>query len=257
MQREWQHDCRELLQQEPTAGETVAEERFNLVVPRSRCPHCQHKITAWENIPLVSYALQRGKCRACAGKISWRYPAIEFLSGLLGMIVIWQLGLGAVGISALLLTWALIALSFIDIDHHLLPDSIVLPGLWAGLLLNGFGLGLASLEDAVMGTVAAYLFLWMIYWLFKLLTGKEGMGYGDFKLYALFGAWLGWQQLPMIILLASAVGAVLGISIIIARKQSRQQPLPFGPYLAIAGWIALLWGEALLDSYLRLAHIPH
>ncbi|MGZ8340528.1 MAG: prepilin peptidase, partial [Telluria sp.] len=226
---------------------------FNLIVPRSRCPHCGHQITASENIPVLSWLWLRGRCSACKARISARYPLIEVLSGGLAFACIWYYGLTLVGVAAVALSFALITLAFIDFDTQLLPDDITLPLLWAGLLLNLAG-GFASLQDAVIGAVAGYLLLWSIYWIFRLLTGKEGMGYGDFKLLAALGAWLGWTMLPTIILLSSVVGAVVGISLIVFTKHGREKPIPFGPYLAAAGLIALLFGNqvsAFTQSFLN------
>jgi leader peptidase (prepilin peptidase)/N-methyltransferase len=245
----WKQDCTELVGNPPT--EVQPPEKFNLLYPASRCPHCNHKITALENIPVLSYLWLRGKCSSCRRPISPRYPLIELLTALLTGVVAWRLGFGTAGVAAIVLTWVLIALSFIDIDHHLLPDVMVLPFLWAGLLLNLTGT-FTPLPDAVIGAVAGYLSLWCVYHLFKLVTGKEGMGYGDFKLYALFGAWLGWKSLPLVILLSSFVGALIGIALIVLRGRDRAQPLPFGPYLATAGWVAMLWGEQIMTRYLQL-----
>lgn len=249
MQR-WRQDCLELVG-DPASG-TPPPERFNLVVPRSRCPHCQHPITALENIPVLSYLWLRGKCSSCGKAISPRYPLIELLTAALTGVVAWHFGFGLAGLAAIALTWTLIALAFIDIDHQLLPDVMVLPLLWLGLLLNLSGT-FTSLSSAVIGAVAGYLSLWIVYHVFRLITGKEGMGYGDFKLYALFGAWLGWQSLPLIILLSSFIGALIGIALIVLRGRDRAQPLPFGPYLAAAGWVAMLWGEPIMARYLQLA----
>lgn len=247
MERSWRRDCDEL-----AGKEAVPEERFDLVMPRSRCPHCGHMVAARDNIPVLSYLLLRGRCRACGAPISPRYPLVELLTATLTVVTALHFGLTWQGLFAVLLTWALIALSFIDFDKHLLPDSITLPMLWLGLLLSLFGIYTDS-YTSIIGAAAGYLSLWSIYHLFRLLTGKEGMGYGDFKLFALFGAWLGWQSLPLIILLSSAVGAVIGLSLILFRGRDRNIPIPFGPYLAIAGWIALLWGEQLTAWYLRSA----
>jgi leader peptidase (prepilin peptidase)/N-methyltransferase len=247
LERAWRRDCAAL-----DGRDTAPEERFDLVLPRSRCPHCGHQVTARDNIPVLSYLLLRGRCRACGAPISLRYPAVELLTAALTVITALHFGAGWQGTFAVLLTWTLIALSFIDFDTQLLPDSITLPVLWLGLLLSLFGV-YADTHASIIGAAAGYLSLWSIYHLFRLLTGKEGMGYGDFKLFALFGAWLGWQSLPLIILLSSAVGAVIGLSLILFRGRDRSIPIPFGPYLAIAGWIALLWGEQLTAWYLRTA----
>ncbi|WP_111643187.1 prepilin peptidase [Marinimicrobium alkaliphilum] len=248
MQREWKRDCCDLLDQAPPPE---TGERFNLVVPNSRCPQCGHKIKPWENIPVVSYLFLRGKCSQCGTRISPRYPIIEAVTGLLSVVVIAYFGATLAGLLALVLTWSLIALTMIDADTQFLPDSITLPLLWLGLIANAFGV-FTTLESALWGAVAGYLTLWSIYWLFKLLTGKEGMGYGDFKLLAALGAWMGWQLLPVIILLSSLVGAVIGIGMILALGRDRNIPIPFGPYLAIAGWIALLWGDTLMAQYLQI-----
>jgi len=219
-------------------------DRYNLMLPRSACPQCGHQITALENIPVLSYLWLRGRCSQCKTPISARYPIIELVTGLLSAGVIWRFGSGWMGLSSLLFLYALIALTFIDLDTQLLPDDITLPLLWAGLLLN-VNHTFVPLHEAVLGAAAGYLALWSIYWLFKLVTGKEGMGYGDFKLLAALGAWMGWTMLPIIILLSSLVGAVVGICLIVLRRHGRNQPIPFGPYLAGAGLIALMHGEQL------------
>ena len=219
-------------------------ERFNLALPRSCCPHCGHQITALENIPLLSYVALRAKCSACKAPIAARYPAIELLTGLLSALLVWHFGSGWTGLATLFFTYCLIAMTFIDIDTQLLPDDLTLPLLWAGLLVNLNGT-FVPLQQAVIGAAAGYLVLWVIYWVFKLVTGKEGMGYGDFKLLAALGAWLGWMMLPTIVLLSSLVGAIVGISLIVFTKHGRDQPIPFGPYLAAAGMIALLYGTPI------------
>ncbi|MCR4332239.1 MAG: A24 family peptidase [Sulfuricaulis sp.] len=252
LERNWQNQCRELLN--PNQLPTDASERFDLIVPRSRCPHCGHAITALENIPVLSFLWLRGKCSACHKPISWRYPLVEFLTGSLSVLVAWQFGFSLTALAGLALTWSLIALSFIDVDRQLLPDNLTLPLLWAGLLFNIFAV-FVPLSSAVIGAAAGYISLWLVYQLFKLTTGKEGMGYGDFKLFAVLGAWLGWQSLPLIILLASLVGAVVGISFIVFFGHDRRMPIPFGPFLCAAGWIALLWGEPLTRLYLQFARI--
>lgn len=239
MEREWRKQCAELLQ--VTTHETP---EINLIGPRSHCPKCGHSITAWENIPLISYLWQAGKCRGCQQPIAKRYPIVEALSALLAIIVAWQLGIGwALGLG-LIFTWALLVISVIDLEHQLIPDSIVLPLLWLGLLCNYFGL-FTAIHASVLGAMAGYLSLWSVYWLFKGMTGKEGMGYGDFKLLAMLGAWLGWQALVGIILMASLAGALIGIILIVKKQQDKNTPYPFGPYLAIAGWLNLLWGKEL------------
>ena len=244
MQREWDA----MLKTE--AGEAVEPQpRFNLMTPGSRCGHCGHQIRWYENIPVISWLLLRGRCSDCGTGISFRYPFVELLTGLSSAWIIWQFGLTVEGVALVLLTWALITLTFIDLDHHLLPDSITLPLLWLGLLINTQGV-FTSLESAVYGAAAGYLILWSVYWLFKLLTGKEGMGYGDFKLLAAIGAWGGIKILPLVVLLSSVVGVILALLLIAFRRHQAQNPLPFGPYLAIAGWIALLWGEPIISAYL-------
>jgi leader peptidase (prepilin peptidase)/N-methyltransferase len=244
MQRGWEEQCRELLELDEVPSET-----FNIVTPRSRCPHCKHLIGAIENIPVLSYLIQRGRCKHCSAPISIRYPLIEVFSALLTGLVAWKLGVSWPALFAILLTWSLIALTFIDIDHQLLPDDITLPLLWLGLGLSLFSI-FTDMSSAIIGAISGYLSLWLLYHIFKLLTGKEGMGYGDFKLFALFGAWFGWQQLPMIILLSSLVGAVIGLAMILIMGRDRQLPIPFGPYLAGAGWIAMLWGGDITHVYL-------
>ncbi|TCD23042.1 prepilin peptidase [Pseudomonas sp. IC_126] len=247
MQRDWRAQAREFLE---LPGEPATT--FNLILPHSHCPHCNHEIRPWENIPLVSWLALRGKCSSCKAPISKRYPLVELACGLLSGYVAWHFGFTWQVGAMLLLTWGLLAMSMIDVDHKLLPDSLVLPLLWLGLLVNLFGL-FATLPDAVWGAVAGYLSLWSVYWLFKLVTGKEGMGYGDFKLLAMLGAWGGWQVLPLTILLSSVVGAVLGTIMLRVQKADSGTAIPFGPYLAIAGWVALLWGDQITSSYLQFA----
>ncbi|KJH80198.1 methyltransferase [Stutzerimonas stutzeri] len=249
MQRDWRAQAREFLDL-PAESSTT----FNLILPNSHCPHCDHEIRPWENIPLVSWLALRGKCSSCRAPISRRYPLIELLCGLLSAYVAWHFGFSWQAGAMLLLTWGLLAMSMIDVDHQLLPDSIVLPLLWMGLIVNQFGL-FATLPDALWGAIAGYLSLWSVYWLFKLVTGKEGMGYGDFKLLAMLGAWGGWQVLPLTILLSSVVGAVLGTIMLRMQKADIGTAIPFGPYLAIAGWIALLWGDQITSSYLQFARL--
>lgn len=224
-------------------------DRYNLMVPRSCCPHCGHQISALENIPVVSWLVLRGKCRNCKAPISPRYPIVELVTGLLSALLVWTFGSGLAGMGALLFVYLLIAMTWIDYDTKLLPDDLTLPLLWAGLLINVNGT-FVPLQDAVIGAAAGYLVLWSVYWLFKLATGKEGMGYGDFKLLAALGAWMGWAMLPTIVLLSSVVGAIVGISLIVFAKRGRDNPIPFGPYLAAAGLIALLWGKDLSAGFL-------
>lgn len=246
MERDWKNQCQEYM------GTSTGEDQpaFNLSKPRSRCPHCGHQIKAWQNIPLISYLLLRGKCASCGAGISIRYPAIELLTAVLSAVVAWHFGYGWQTAAALLLTWALISLSMIDVDHQLLPDAITLPFLWLGLVLSLFPV-FADIRESLIGAVAGYMSLWTVYQLFKLVTGKEGMGFGDFKLLALLGAWMGWQALPMIVILSSAVGAILGGLMLAIQGRDRSQPIPFGPYLAVAGWIALIWGEQLSSAYMH------
>lgn len=248
MVRDWKIQAREVLELPPEPQ----PERFNLILPHSRCPHCSHKIRAWENVPVVSYLVLGGKCSSCKAPISKRYPLVELACGLMSAFVAWHFGFGWQAGAVLVLSWGLLSMSLIDADHQLLPDAIVLPLLWLGLIVNSFGL-FASLDDALWGAVAGYLVLWCVFWLFKLITGKEGMGYGDFKLLAMLGAWGGWQILPLTILLSSIVGAVLGLILLRLRNVQTSTPIPFGPYLAIAGWIALLWGDQITSSYLQIA----
>lgn len=241
----WRNEANLILE-----NETEEIPRFNLFTPGSTCPSCGHKIRAWENIPLVSWLLLKGKCSHCKASISPRYPLIELATAILTCTVIAHFGISAVGFAACLLTWVLLVLSMIDFDHQLLPDNITLPFLWLGLILNADDL-FVPLESALWGAVAGYLVLWIIFWVFKLTTGKEGMGYGDFKLLALLGAWLGWQHLPMIIVLSSFSGALLG-GLLILLGRDKSHPIPFGPYLAIAGWLTLLWGDQLFRFYWNL-----
>jgi len=247
MQREWRHDCLEFLDQ---ANETELE-KFNLSVPRSRCGSCGHKITFLENIPIISYLVLGGKCSSCGESISAQYPLVEAFTGIVSVIIGWHFGVSLETLAALFLTWCLIAASGIDIGHKLLPDSITLPLLWLGILLSLFDV-FVSLEDSVIGAMAGYLSLWTVFILFKLVTGKEGMGHGDFKLLAMLGAWLGWKPLFVVILTSSVVGATIGISMILLNKTERGTQIPFGPYLAAAGWITLLWGNELMHFYTSL-----
>jgi leader peptidase (prepilin peptidase)/N-methyltransferase len=246
MDNDWRCQCAELRGEEAPASEPLS-----LATPRSRCPSCGHLISALENIPLISWFALRGRCAACRAPISPRYPIVEAVSGLLSAFAAAHFGLGWATAGALLLIWSLMALTFIDFDTQFLPDSITLPLLWIGLLANLFGT-FTDIRSAVIGAMAGYLSLWLVYWGFKLATGKEGMGYGDFKLLAALGAWLGWQILPLTILLSSLVGALVGIALIVLAKRGRNVPIPFGPYLAAAGLIALFWGKDLTQSYLRL-----
>ena len=244
MQREWRNDCLEFLEQPSVAY----KDRFNLAVPRSRCGHCGHQISALENIPIVSYLVLRGKCASCKTAISPQYPLVELFTAIVSVTVGWHFGVGLQAMAALLLSWCLIAASGIDIGHKLLPDNITLPLLWFGILLSLFDV-FVSLQDSVLGVMLGYMSLWTVFILFKLFTGKEGMGYGDFKLLAMLGAWLGWKPLFVVILTSSLVGAIVGISMILLKKTDRDTQIPFGPYLAAAGWITLLWGDQLMRFY--------
>ena len=244
MEREWQAQCDEL------SGEpTKQQEPLSLSKPRSRCPNCGHHISALENIPVLSYVLLGGKCSECKTDIAARYPVIEALTGLMSGLVAFYFGFDWICFAALIFTWSLIALTFIDVDHQLLPDSITLPLVWLGIFVNLFGT-FTDLQSSVIGAIVGYLSLWSVYQAFKLLTGKEGMGFGDFKLLAAIGAWLGWQLIPMTIIFSSLVGAVVGISLLVLKKHQRDIPIPFGPYLACAGWIALVWGDTINAAYL-------
>ena len=247
LERNWQQEYQSYFHPEQ---DTLAPlPPYNLIVPRSACPHCGHQIRARENIPLLSWIGLRGRCSQCRAAISPRYPLVELLCGVMTLVVANHYPAGVMQWSAIALSWVLLALTFIDLDKMLLPDQLTLPLLWLGLLLNTQGT-FVDLSDAVIGAAAGYLVLWTLYWTFKLLTGKEGMGYGDFKLLAALGAWLGWQALPLILILASAVGALVGISLLLLRRHQQGHPIPFGPYLATAGWIALLWGALINHWYL-------
>jgi leader peptidase (prepilin peptidase)/N-methyltransferase len=265
LDREWRTQAAELTD---TAAPSASSpppppDRFTLATPRSACPACKAPITAAQNIPVISWLVLRGRCASCQLPISKRYPLVELATGLLSAWVAWHFGFGAAAACALLVTWTLIALTGIDLDHQLLPDSITLPLLWAGLLaavLIGPRPGAAlpvSPRDAIIGAAAGYLSLWLVFHAFRLVTGKEGMGYGDFKLFAALGAWLGWKLLPLVILLSAATGAVLGILMIVLRGRDRAAPMPFGPYLAAAGWLAMLYGDTLVDGYLRISGLKH
>ena len=244
LQREWRTQCHDFLGLEQIDGTAPSAARFNLAIPGSHCPQCQHAIAPLDNIPLLSWLLLRGQCRHCHGRIAARYPLVELCSGLLAALVAAHFGFSWLTLAALLFTWSLLALTLIDLEHQLLPDDLTLPLLWLGLLVNALG-GLTTLHSAVWGAAAGYGILWLVYWAFRLLTGKEGMGHGDFKLLAALGAWLGWQALPLIILLSSVVGAAVGIVLLVVRRQHRDTPLPFGPYLAASGFLALLWGAQI------------
>jgi len=258
LEREWRAQAIELVPGAAAAAELPAE-RLTLSTPRSACPVCKTPIKAWQNIPVVSWLLLKGHCAACRAKISARYPLVELATGLLSAWVAWRFGVSTTAACALLITWALIALTGIDIDHQLLPDNITLPLMWTGLVaavlvgpMPGNPLPVSA-KDAIIGAAAGYSSLWLVFQLFRLITGKEGMGYGDFKLFAALGAWLGWKILPLVILLSAASGAVIGILMIVLRGRDRAAPMPFGPYLAAAGWLALMYGDSLVGGYLRLS----
>ena len=268
LERDWQSQAAELVA--PVGAGTATSsapqavpERFSLSTPRSACPACKAPIKAWQNIPLVSWMLLRGRCAACKTLISIRYPLVELTTGLLSAWVAWHFGFGAPTACGLLVTWALIALTGIDIDHQLLPDGITLPLMWAGLLAAVIVGPIAgspipvSAHQAIIGAVSGYMSLWLVFHAYRLITGKIGMGHGDFKLFAALGAWLGWKLLPLVILLSATTGAVLGILLIVLRGRDRSVPLPFGPYLAAAGWIAMMYGDVLVDGYLRLSGLKH
>lgn len=243
LERGWRRDCQEFLEIDSSSQ----PEAYNLVTPRSACPHCHTPIKAWQNIPVISWLWLRGKCRHCQHKISVQYPLIELASGLLTLLAAWYFGVSATAIAAWVFTWILLSAAIIDLKTTLLPDNLTLPLMWLGILLALTGVGTSvTLENAVLGAVGGYLILWSIYWLFKLLTGREGMGYGDFKLLAALGAWLGWQQLPMVLLLSAGVGAIVGISMILFLKHDKRIPIPFGPYLASAGLLSYYLGDTLL-----------
>ncbi len=256
MELEWREQCAELGKQPP--AENLPEGRFNLIIPQSHCPSCGQPIRYWQNIPVISYLSLRGRCANCRASISARYPAVELLTALLVAACAWRFGVGWEAVMAVVLTFGLVPITFIDAETQLIPDAIVLPLMWLGLGMSLFHpvAGSETLfiapRDAIVGAMAGYLSLWSVYQLFKLVTGKEGMGYGDFKLLAALGAWLGWQQLPSIILMSALVGAVVGLSLMAFRKHDRSVPIPFGPYLAAAGWITMLWGDALQGAYLDL-----
>ena len=245
LEYDWRCQCRELLELDPESDTRPP----GIVLSRSRCPHCGHGIRAWENIPLFSYIALGGKCSNCRERISPRYPIVEFATTALFLVTIWHFGPTLQGGAALFLTAALVVMAGIDIDHQLLPDNLTMPLLWAGILLSFWSV-FADLESSVTGAIAGYLVLWSIYHLFRLVTGKEGMGYGDFKLLAALGAWLGWQMLPLVVIFSSVVGAVVGLALIGSGRLKRDKPMPFGPFIAAAGWIALIWGQDIIDFYM-------
>jgi len=249
MHNGWYLECREFLADELNNIPAKEIEHLSLSKPDSTCPKCDHKIRFYENIPVISWLFLQGKCSQCKSNISIRYPLVESATAILSVVVAMKFGVSVETLLLLILTWGLICLTLIDFDHMLLPDQIVMPLLWLGLLVN-INNTFVALDDAIIGAAVGYMSLFSVFWLFKLLTGKEGMGHGDFKLFALFGAWVGWQLLPMLILMASVVGAVVGISLMLFKGHQREQAIPFGPYLAIAGWITILWGESIWSWYL-------
>jgi len=254
MQREWQSECRLLFEDELNTNQAKPKNTsgpFNLVKPNSTCPKCKTAIKPWQNIPIISWLILKGKCASCSHPISIRYPAVEAITALLSLVIAYTFGATEQALLYIVITWALVALTFIDIDHMLLPDQLTLPLVWLALIAAVAGITITP-SDAIMGAAFGYLSLWSVFWLFKLLTGKEGMGYGDFKLLALFGALLGWQSLLTIILLSSVVGAIIGIALLSIQGKDKATPIPFGPYLAIAGWITLLWGNQLQSAYFNL-----
>jgi leader peptidase (prepilin peptidase)/N-methyltransferase len=262
LEREWRVQAAEVLATAPQSPQ-APQPPFNLSTPRSACPSCKTPLRAWQNIPLLSWLALRGRCAACGVRISLRYPVVELTTALLSVWIARHFGFGAPALCALLFTWTLIALTGIDIDHQLLPDNLTLALLWAGLVaaivvgpMPGVPLPVSA-PDAIIGAAAGYSSLWLVFHLFKLVTGKEGMGYGDFKLFAALGAWLGWKLLPLIILLSAATGAALGILMITLRGRDRAAPMPFGPYLAAAGWLAMMYGDALVSGYLRISGLRH
>ena len=246
LEYDWRCQCRELLEQDKNDEERPP----GIVISRSKCPKCGHSIRAHENIPLLSYLLLRGKCSACKAKIHFRYPLVEFITAVLFVITIWHFGPNLQGLTALFLTALLISMAGIDIDHQLLPDNMTIPLLWSGILLSFWSIH-TDLSSSVIGAIAGYLILWSVYHVFRLLTGKEGMGYGDFKLLAALGAWMGWQMLPLVVLLSSVVGAVVGVILMATGRLKKDKPMPFGPFIAAAGWIALIWGEQIINFYTR------
>jgi leader peptidase (prepilin peptidase)/N-methyltransferase len=250
MEREWRKECRLLL--EIDQAEETSEESFNLILPRSTCPHCKHRISALENIPVISYLFLKGRCSQCKEKISIRYPLVELTSCILTVMVAMHFGVTYQALLAMLLTWSLLVMSLIDYDHKIIPDDISLPLLWVGIIANMFGM-FTNIESSLYGAIFGYLSLWSVYILFKLLTGKEGMGFGDFKLLAMLGAWLGWQFLPLIIIASSLFGTLVGGGLVLFRSHDRAHPIPFGPYLAMAGFISLLYGQELINLYLNWA----
>ena len=249
LQQDWRRQCAELL--EVSDCKPLTKEKFNLIVPRSRCPECNHLIRAIDNIPVISFILLKGKCRNCGTAINPRYPLVELLTCLLSAVVAWKYGYQPQTAALLLFTWTLICLAFIDLDHKLLPDDLTMPLLWLGLTCNLFSF-FTDINSSIIGAILGYGVLWAVFQIFKLITGKEGMGYGDFKLLAVIGAWCGWQFLPQTILVSSILGSIIGLLQLVISKQGKNTAIPFGPYLAIAGWIAIIWGVQINNLYFRL-----
>lgn len=254
LHKSWEEECYEFLELEKPEH-LSASEKFNLLFPSSKCPSCKHKIAAWQNIPLLSYIFLQGKCFYCKEPISFRYPAVEVLTAALSFFVAWKFGVTLLTLSGLLLTWCLLAQTFIDIEHMIVPDEITMPFLWLGLIVAYFGFGFVNLQDALLGAVAGYLTLFLIYEVFRLITKKEGVGFGDFKLYAMIGAWIGWQMLPQVLFIAATVGTIFGLSGILFKNKQKDTPIPFGPYLALAAWVAMIWGNEINNWYLRFSGI--
>lgn len=249
LEQTWRQQCRELLELESSLD---PQPQLTLVRPGSHCPECRAPIRPMHNIPVVSYLWLRGRCAACGTRISFRYPVVEMLAAVLAVLVVWKYGLTWQFACALALAWSFLAMSAIDIDHHLLPDGMVLPLMWLGLLANSFGL-YTDIQSALYGAAAGYISLWVVFQVFRLLTGKEGMGYGDFKLFACIGAWLGWQALPLVILLAALCGTIVGVGMMVIKQHDKSQPIPFGPFLCAAGLVAMLWGPEITNAYLQFA----
>ena len=249
LERDWRQQCHEFLDIDIDTDAEEKQQKLSLAVPSSSCPHCGHKIRVWENIPLISYLMLGGKCSSCKTPISIQYPAIEAVTAAMSVAVAWKFGVTVQAAGALLFTWTLIALTMIDVHKQLLPDNLTLPLLWLGLVFALFDT-YSSLQACVVGAIVGYMVLWTVFQLFRLVTGKEGMGFGDFKLLAAMGAWMGWSMLPQIVLVSSVVGAAVGMLMLVSGKTRSQQPIPFGPYLAMAGWIALLWGNDINQAYL-------
>lgn len=253
LEQQWRSQCRELLDEDSASSTEAGEEpvSFNLMSPPSSCTSCETPIKPWHNIPVIGWLMLRGRCAACGAPISMQYPLVEAIGGIMAGIVAYILGPGVEAIAAMAFSWALLTLSVIDLREQLLPDLITIPLMWVGLLLSLFGV-FVEVHSALIGAISGYMSLWLIYWIFRLATGKEGLGYGDFKIFAALGAWMGWQALPVIIVMSSVVGAVLGLTLLSTGLQKRGQRMPFGPFLATAGWITLLWSDQIIHYYYAL-----